>query len=92
MKDLMAHGYTGGCPRCADLEYGRTRTRKEHSEQCRMRFYDIYKATEDAQWARAARYLQSRMSRGGDLHQPNVVEPDDVGLDAVGDSAGDYRQ
>ena len=30
-KDLDAEGYTGGCPRCADLEYGLAKTKKTHN-------------------------------------------------------------
>ena len=39
MKDLKRHGFTGGCPRCADLELGKAKTTKIHSEECRARIY-----------------------------------------------------
>ena len=39
MKDLKRHGFTSGCPRCIDLERGKSTSRRNHSEACRARMY-----------------------------------------------------
>ena len=68
-KDIKdGGGYTGGCPRCADLEYGLVKSKKSHNDECRQRYYNIFQDKANAKWRRAAEDLQRRRSRGGDLH------------------------
>ena len=43
ITDLKKHGFTAGCPRCADLEYGKASPRKNHNEDCRVRLYKKFK-------------------------------------------------
>ena len=56
MKDLKTYGFSPGCPRCADLEHGRTRTNKHHNDECRLRMYAEYERNDDAKW-RAVKHL-----------------------------------
>ena len=37
-KDIKKYGSTPGCPSCARLEHGDTRTTVGHSDACRRRF------------------------------------------------------
>ena len=53
-KDIDKHGTTPGCSRCADLDLGNRLSKRTHSDACRQRFYDLFKASDDAKWARAA--------------------------------------
>ena len=82
-RDLDKHQTTPGCPRCADLDYGNLLTKKAHNEECRDRFYKIFKAKNDAKWARAAQDLQRRISRGGDLYQPDHFPQPSVDVEAA---------
>ena len=46
-RDLTLYGYTLGCPRCNDLEHGKSKTHKEHSDECRLRMYLAWQTNED---------------------------------------------
>lgn len=83
-KDLDKYGTTPGCPRCADLDYGNHRTKKAHDEACRKRFYDLFKAADNAKWSQAAHDLQRRISRGGDLSQTHELSFITCGLGPSG--------
>ena len=39
VADLEKFEFSSGCPRCTDLQLGRTNTRKNHSDDCRRRVY-----------------------------------------------------
>ena len=41
--DLEKFAYTGGCSRCARLEFEQARTKTAHSLECRRRFYQLFK-------------------------------------------------
>ena len=82
-RDLDNHETTPGCPRCADIDYGNHLSKKAHSEECRNRFYEIFKAKNDAKWARAAQDLQRRISRGGDLYHPDHFPQPSVDVSAA---------
>ena len=47
-KDIDKHGTTPGCSRCADLDLGNRLSTKTYSEACRQRFYNLFKASDDA--------------------------------------------
>ena len=40
--DLARHGFTPGCPRCAELELGRVDSVKNHNAVCRARMYNKF--------------------------------------------------
>ena len=40
--DLETFGTTPGCPRCTDIDFGRHKTTKNHSRECRLRMYLQY--------------------------------------------------
>ena len=46
-RDLKLYGYTSGCPRCDDLEHGKSKTHKEHSDECRLRMYLTWQTNGD---------------------------------------------
>ena len=75
--DCIKYGYTGGCPRCADLEFGKANSKKAHNEECRTRMYRRFEQEKDAKWIR----VQSEHRRDS----PAVVEPirPSVDLDAA---------
>ena len=56
MKDLKRYCFTPGCPRCADMERGHTRTNKHHKDECRLRMYSEYERNDDPKW-RAVKHL-----------------------------------
>ena len=45
LKDLQEFGFTDGCPRCEAMQAGEYRTKKLHSEECRLRLYLPYQQT-----------------------------------------------
>ena len=74
MKDLKRHGFTGGCPRCADLEYGRMNSRKNHSEECRACMYNKFEDEKHDQYLKVrAGILRARREH---LPMPNFVHLD----------------
>ena len=64
----MAHVFTPGCPRCADLEYGKMRTTKNHSDLCRITMYRHFERNSDPQ-LRAIKHLLDK------LDAPDMEEP-----------------
>ena len=42
IADLKKYGFTGGCPRCANLELVNWGYKGGHNEQCRARMYNKY--------------------------------------------------
>ena len=59
-RDLDNHETTPGCPRCVDIDYGNHLSKKAHSEECRNRFYAIFKAKNDAKWATSTKDISWR--------------------------------
>ena len=47
IKDLRQHGFHSGCPRCADFEFGRMRSNKHHTAECRLAMYPKFEAAND---------------------------------------------
>ena len=95
-RDLENYGYTGGCPRCADLEYGHANTKKAHNEECRARMYLKHKEMSDEKWAQAARDLQQQASNlAASSRVRPAVEPDDdaeVAIDAVDRAEAEWQR
>ena len=46
-RDFELHGYTPGLPRCNDLEHSKSKTHREHSDECRLRMYLTWQSNED---------------------------------------------
>ena len=49
-KDLEKFGYEPECPRCEDLQAGRFKSKRNHSDVCRLRMYCHFQATNDPKW------------------------------------------
>ena len=75
-KDLKKHGYTPGCPRCADLEYGKADSRKNHNDVCRARMYKKFEEEKNIKYVR----VREEMRRA---EQENRPPPDFVDLDSA---------
>ena len=80
MKDLGRYGYTGGCPRCADLEFGNVKTKKLHSEECRDRIYKEYEKSKHEKYTKVRAEIER--ARAENAPMPNFVDLD----------AADYEQ
>ena len=75
-KDLARHGFTQGCPRCADLELGRVDSRKNHNAECRARMYGKFEAEKNQKYAK----VRAERERA---EQENLPMPNFVDLDAA---------
>lgn len=76
MKDLKRHEFTGGCPRCADLELGKAKTTKAHSEECRARIYRKFQDEKHEKYTK----VRTEMERA---KKENLPIPSFVDLDAA---------
>ena len=83
MKDLKRYGFTGGCPRCADLELGRARSTKNHNEECRSRLYKKFQEETHEKSAKV-RAERDRTSGNGDSTAPEFVNLDAADSDKYG--------
>ena len=76
VKDLKKHGYTSGCPRCADLGYGKANSRQNHNENCRARLYKKFEEEKNIKYVR----VREERNRAEQDHRP---PPDFVDLDSA---------
>ena len=65
---LARYGYTGGCIRCANVEYGNVRTKTARTRDCRLRIYRRLMQDKDHRWARAALDPEGKNVRPADKH------------------------
>ena len=50
LRDLNDFGFSERCPRCSDLQEGRYSSKKNHSQECRLRIYLAYKENNHPKW------------------------------------------
>ena len=51
-NDFLKYGFTDDCPKCANMQTGRTLDSGNHSEACRYRMYADFEKNEDPKWRR----------------------------------------
>ena len=73
--DLRRFGFTDGCRRCADLMNNVARSRKHHSDECRLRIYLSWKEIGDPRYERVK----------------HLIEPEDEKPDVDGDGVKDLN-
>ena len=74
--DLARHGFTPGCPRCAELELGRVDSVKNHNAVCRARMYNKFETEKHE------KYTKVRAERD-QAQRENSPMPNFVDLDAA---------
>ena len=72
-RDLRLCGYKPGCPRCNDLDHGKSKNHKEHSDEWRLRMYLTWQTNEDPKFKAVQRILEPDSPKD-DL---GIVELDD---------------
>ena len=79
--DLEKYGYTPGCPRCARMELGPTKSTVGHNDVCRRRLYWHFKDSGDVKWRRAHDDLQGDFARSSGERWFRELRPDNAPKD-----------
>ena len=72
--DIRKYGYSDDCPRCRDLQTGKAKFFRPHTDICRMRFYLCWKEHKDPKYLRVRHLLEP---------DAEDIEPADLDLDNV---------
>ena len=89
LQDLEQFGFSERCPRCNDLSHGRYGSKKNHTDQCRLRIYMHYQETNHPKW-RAVKHLfepdekfeQSKVDAEGASSAPRAMDGSNLFEDA----------
>ena len=74
---VRTHGYTPGCPKCDAWRLNRPITRN-HTEECRKRFEEIMRASNDPRMARADERVNEQLADRIRAQEEEEEERDDT--------------
>ena len=58
MADFKQFGWTDGCPRCLDLQAGAFQSKRNHTQECRLRMYLHFREANHHKWRKVKHLVE----------------------------------